>query len=43
MLARHSYFAYGSNLCMRQMARRCPGAVDPRPAMLTDHDWLINE
>jgi phage replication-related protein YjqB (UPF0714/DUF867 family) len=40
---RHIYFAYGSNLCVRQMARRCPGAVDPRPAMLADHDWLINE
>jgi phage replication-related protein YjqB (UPF0714/DUF867 family) len=25
------------------MARRCPGAVNPRPAMLADHDWLINE
>ena len=43
MGARHSYFAYGSNLCVRQMARRCPGAVDPRPATLADHDWLINE
>src|SRR6202011_2125684 len=41
--ARHSYFAYGSNLCVRQMAQRCPGAVNPRPAMLADHDWLINE
>lgn len=40
---RHTYFAYGSNLCVRQMARRCPGAIDPRPAMLADHDWLINE
>jgi phage replication-related protein YjqB (UPF0714/DUF867 family) len=40
---RHTYFAYGSNLCVRQMARRCPGAVDPRPATLADHDWLINE
>ena len=40
---RHSYFAYGSNLCAKQMARRCPGATDPRPAMLADHDWLINE
>ncbi len=39
----HTYFAYGSNLCVRQMARRCPGAVDPRPATLADHDWLINE
>jgi phage replication-related protein YjqB (UPF0714/DUF867 family) len=41
--APHTYFAYGSNLCVRQMARRCPGAVDPRPATLADHDWLINE
>jgi len=43
MRARHSYFAYGSNLCVRQMARRCPDAVNPRPATLADHDWLINE
>jgi phage replication-related protein YjqB (UPF0714/DUF867 family) len=40
---RHSYFAYGSNLCVRQMARRCPDAAHPRPAVLGDHDWLINE
>lgn len=40
---RHPYFAYGSNLCVHQMARRCPEATDPRPAMLADHDWLINE
>jgi phage replication-related protein YjqB (UPF0714/DUF867 family) len=39
----HTYFAYGSNLCVRQMARRCPGATNPRPAMLSDHTWLINE
>ena len=44
MLARqHAYFAYGSNLYVRQMARRCPDAVNPRPAVLGDHDWLINE
>lgn len=43
MTARHVYFAYGSNLCVQQMARRCPGAVDPRPATLPDHDWLINQ
>ncbi|HTI77421.1 MAG TPA: gamma-glutamylcyclotransferase, partial [Mycobacterium sp.] len=43
MRAHHSYFAYGSNLCVQQMARRCPGAVNPRPARLADHDWLINE
>ena len=40
---RHAYFAYGSNLCSRQMARRCPDAVDPRAAVLGDHDWLINQ
>ena len=40
---RHPYFAYGSNLCVEQMALRCPDAVDPRPAILSDHDWLINE
>jgi phage replication-related protein YjqB (UPF0714/DUF867 family) len=39
----HIYFAYGSNLCVEQMARRCPDATDPRPATLADHDWLINE
>lgn len=37
------YFAYGSNLDVTQMARRCPDACDPRPATLADHDWLINE
>jgi phage replication-related protein YjqB (UPF0714/DUF867 family)/gamma-glutamylcyclotransferase (GGCT)/AIG2-like uncharacterized protein YtfP len=42
MLRRHNYFAYGSNLCARQMAQRCPGAADPQPATLADHDWLIN-
>ena len=40
---RHPYFAYGSNLCVRQMALRCPDAADPRPAVLADHDWLINQ
>ncbi|KAA1246993.1 gamma-glutamylcyclotransferase [Mycobacterium simiae] len=40
---RHSYFAYGSNLCVQQMAARCPDAVDPRPAVLSDHGWLINQ
>ncbi|MDY6998498.1 MAG: poly-gamma-glutamate hydrolase family protein [Actinomycetota bacterium] len=43
MAGRHSYFAYGSNLCVRQMAQRCPDATDPRRATLADHDWLINE
>jgi phage replication-related protein YjqB (UPF0714/DUF867 family) len=39
----HQYFAYGSNLCVAQMARRCPDASDPRPARLAGHDWLINQ
>ncbi len=39
----HAYFAYGSNLCVTQMARRCPDAANPRPATLADHDWLINQ
>lgn len=43
MAGRHIYFAYGSNLCVRQMAQRCPDATDPRRATLADHDWLINE
>jgi phage replication-related protein YjqB (UPF0714/DUF867 family) len=43
LVRRHAYFAYGSNLCVRQMARRCPEAAEPRPAMLADHDWLINQ
>ncbi|CAN5218999.1 poly-gamma-glutamate hydrolase family protein [soil metagenome] len=48
MSVRHLYFAYGSNLCVQQMALRCPDAVAPdaaapRPATLADHDWLINE
>lgn len=25
------------------MAAVCPGASDPRPAVLADHDWLIND
>ncbi|SEH64982.1 Phage-related replication protein YjqB, UPF0714/DUF867 family [Mycolicibacterium rutilum] len=39
----HVYFAYGSNLNVTQMALRCPDAVNPRPAKLADHDWLINQ
>lgn len=37
------YFAYGSNLNVAQMAQRCPEALNPLPATLADHDWLINE
>ncbi|PRC42047.1 replication protein, partial [Mycobacterium sp. ITM-2017-0098] len=39
----HTYFAYGSNLCVQQMAQRCPDARNPQRATLADHDWLINE
>src|SRR6201998_889583 len=39
----HTYFAYGSNLSVEQMALRCPDATNPRPATLADHDWLINQ
>jgi phage replication-related protein YjqB (UPF0714/DUF867 family) len=39
----HRYFAYGSNLCVTQMTQRCPDAIDPRPARLAEHDWLINQ
>ncbi len=40
---RQPYFAYGSNLCVTQMALWCPDAVNPRPAVLADHHWLINQ
>jgi phage replication-related protein YjqB (UPF0714/DUF867 family)/gamma-glutamylcyclotransferase (GGCT)/AIG2-like uncharacterized protein YtfP len=40
---RHAYFAYGSNLCVGQMAQRCRDATNPRAAILGDHDWLINQ
>ncbi|MGE2833735.1 poly-gamma-glutamate hydrolase family protein [Mycobacterium sp. SMC-4] len=43
MFRRHGYFAYGSNLYVQQMAQRCPDAIDPVPATLANHDWLINE
>jgi phage replication-related protein YjqB (UPF0714/DUF867 family) len=39
----HRYFAYGSNLSVQQMTARCPDATDPRPSVLADHDWLINQ
>ncbi len=39
----HRYFAYGSNLNVAQMAARCPDAINPTPARLDHHDWLINQ
>ena len=34
---RKYYFAYGSNLCIRQMASRCPGALRVGPVVLPDY------
>ena len=36
------YFAYGSNLCPVQMARRCPGGQAIGQAVLHDWRFLIN-
>ncbi|KAH0547712.1 hypothetical protein FGG08_000201 [Glutinoglossum americanum] len=37
------YFAYGSNLRLDQMARRCPGSKYIGRASLLDYLWQINE
>ncbi|KAF5667949.1 aig2 family [Fusarium heterosporum] len=37
------YFAYGSNLHLQQMKRRCPGSRFIGCAKLCDHRWQINE
>ena len=37
-----SYFAYGSNMDVRQMAVRCPDAVVIGRACLCGHSFLIN-
>ena len=36
------YFAYGSNMCPEQMARRCPGGQALGQAELRDWRFLIN-
>ncbi|MDB4341877.1 gamma-glutamylcyclotransferase [bacterium] len=36
------YFAYGSNMCPEQMARRCPGGQALGQAELRDWGFLIN-
>jgi gamma-glutamylcyclotransferase (GGCT)/AIG2-like uncharacterized protein YtfP len=38
-----TYFAYGSNMSVSQMARRCPSAACRGNASLADHDFLIND
>lgn len=37
------YFAYGSNLHLPQMAKRCPGSVFVGVAVLRGYRWQINE
>ncbi len=37
------YFAYGSNMSPRQMARRCPGSRAVGRAVLVDWSFLINK
>lgn len=37
------YFAYGSNLHIKQMRRRCPGSRFIGRARLANHRWQINE
>jgi hypothetical protein len=36
------YFAYGSNLNLEQMAKRCPGAVPIGPAILKGYKLIFN-
>jgi gamma-glutamylcyclotransferase (GGCT)/AIG2-like uncharacterized protein YtfP len=38
-----TYFAYGSNMNVSQMARRCPSAACRGNACLAGHDFLINQ
>ncbi|RYC63313.1 hypothetical protein CHU98_g2882 [Xylaria longipes] len=40
---RQLYFAYGSNLWMKQMAARCPNSYYTGRALLPDYRWQINE
>jgi len=36
------YFAYGSNLCKKQMADRCPESKYLISGVLANYSWLIN-
>jgi len=38
----HHYFAYGSNLCKKQMACRCPESKYLISGKLVNYVWLIN-
>ena len=37
-----SYFAYGSNMDVKQMSHRCPGATLVGPARMPGHKFVIN-
>jgi hypothetical protein len=41
--ARRLYFAYGSNLSLKQMAARCPESYYIGRAVLPDYRWQINQ
>ncbi|RDA89243.1 hypothetical protein CP532_0519 [Ophiocordyceps camponoti-leonardi (nom. inval.)] len=43
MASSRYYFAYGSNLHMEQMKRRCPNSRYVGRAELPDHRWQIND
>ena len=43
MEPKRTYFAYGSNMVVSQMAERCPGAKLSGIARLENHMFLINE
>jgi len=36
------YFAYGSNMCIAQMNRRCPSNTKMGKAVLSKHKWIIS-
>ena len=40
---RRLYFAYGSNLSLAQMAKRCPASYYVGRAVLPDYRWQINQ
>ncbi|KAG7293842.1 hypothetical protein NEMBOFW57_003902 [Staphylotrichum longicolle] len=41
--SRRLYFAYGSNLSLAQMAKRCPASYYIGRAVLPDYRWQINQ
>lgn len=42
-ISRYYYFAYGSNMCEKQMLRRCPQAQLHSIGKLRDWEFMINE